>query len=525
MDFEAQRKQRQDALDEKRKRLEIIRKQRKEKEESNNSSNAAESIKEPPKPAAASTGSANDSRMDVDNLVQSLLSSSISNEKPGEKSAGGAPIPEAKTAPSAVVTTVIANPEEALQAKRDKLSTVKSTTYCHYVPEIPLDVYDKQTQTDEMWQLEDNSEEILPPQSKGTPRSYNSPKKRLSQGAQSLPSSPVETAVVEPTDVTAVPFVTNAPPVTTESLRSWNIPLARLSTDSRTHNWDIYRIADVASRAGVGKPLLHGSMGEEHGHHAGITAHRAVTHIEGCDSYSDVCAIAYGACITDVSSGSQPNESSGGLVCLWSLINMSNPPIPPVDGEEKVTGHLSLGPTAVCCAASPVLKTLVIQSPIPYNVNTSPNTTHLLVVGGCTSGQLLCWQVALSLNEYQRGRCVGVSDGNTAFPAGHSYTLQQPIQRSLMAGKGHTFPICYMKLLTIPGGESGGDDESLHFMTVSTDGLVCVWRLRDISEPVSRYYMRGNGQADGNVTCMTGDAALWPFSNVDNTTTDGDSAR
>ena len=77
MDFETQRKKRMEALDDKRKRLEEMRKMRKDRTES------AEEVNE-------SQQASVDERAQVDNLVNSLLVSTIS-----EPTSEGTPAPEA----------------------------------------------------------------------------------------------------------------------------------------------------------------------------------------------------------------------------------------------------------------------------------------------------------------------------------------------------------------------------------------------------------------------------------------------
>ena len=149
------------------------------------------------------------------------------------------------------------------------------------------------------------------------------------------------------------------------------------------------------------------------------------------DLQQDVFLVAYGS-IGQASLGpdgkpyvpSQDNtnndHTAGGLVCLWHSAVSSSP-------EKRLY------------APSPVLATRFHAD------------DQNLVVGSCYNGQIVLWDLRLNSS--------------------------MPVQRSNLAGKGHKHPVYSMIMSSTAA--------SCELITVSTDGYLCHWDVQRLADPVS----------------------------------------
>jgi hypothetical protein len=131
MDFDAQKKKRAEALDDKRKRIEEMRKLRESRNNDNsNSSNSSSS----------SSSGGIDTRADIDNLVNSLLVTTKNDDKNNDISSSSLPLPPPPS--SSLSSSLIDRPKKVL-------SIVTSLTSITILPKPPI-LYDKDCQTDDV---------------------------------------------------------------------------------------------------------------------------------------------------------------------------------------------------------------------------------------------------------------------------------------------------------------------------------------------------------------------------------------
>lgn len=463
---------RKEALEEKRRRLEEMRRLR--------DSRLADDSNKPP-PAHSSTTSSSSSlsndRAEVDDLVNSLLTPSPSSAPLSSSSSS-----LSSSASASASTTSISSPtplssaqvkEQLLREKAQRLSTIKSVCSVHIFP-TPPEMYDKNVQTDtidvEMEKgNEDDFSADLTPTKNGNKLRVNSNSNNNSRGVggPAAPSSPKtssgggdnspmhknsDAGDTQPLIGSPSPEGKPAKFYTEEEKREISSSkdfttfldktsrvLERALCLTNVNGSDVIRdyksAIDSARNSASNKTLTLSNVFENE-----FVKNRPVMDLHCSPHYPELFLAAYGSVSSSSlstqasiavssssrsisgsssSSSSAADEDSPGAVVVWSSV-------------------LKNRPEFIFVASSPVL-TARFHDQDPH-----------LVIGGCYSGQILLWDM--------RAKAL-------------------PVQRSSMAGKGHKHPVYSMCMI--------GTATMHELVSISTDGTLCHWDLTRLTEPTS----------------------------------------
>lgn len=432
MDFEATRLQRQQALDEKRKRLEEMKKAKKERTEIEEQVNSTTNI---------------ESKIEVDNILNNLLpvpSSSIeinTNDNNIESNNNNN-------------NESILSREEINELKQKKLTTVKNIGSVQIFPSR-IETYEKDCQTDDVDICNGNDNSI--------DDEYDNKNNEL------LQNSPQKISHIRPRSssynkIGSTPFKGKNPPSPNNDNDGGGLNLFGSSQSSHLilltneekeviinstsfksflnkSSRYIERTLSMNSIAGSDvmrdyltdglngnsvfsskKTLTLLSVVEDE-----TIGKRPVMDINFSPHFPELFLAAYGSEIIpnkqnkSLSSSLHKNENEfPGLICIWSTVHKTRP-------EFKFT------------ASSPVL-TARFHDQDPH-----------LIVGCCYSGQILSWDMrAKSL----------------------------PVQQSSVSGKGHKHPVYSMCII-------GSGTSPSELISISTDGVLCNWDLTRLTEPIS----------------------------------------
>lgn len=472
MDFEAQRKKRLEALEEKKKRLDEMKKIKQERESTRSTTTVAPTIVE----------SSSKERSDVDDLVNSLLQSSSSSapEPTVEASQTIAPKTEPKVAPSTTIEPVTKTETTSAAHKVTKqktFSVVKGLAAFQTLPS-QVESYEKGTQTDLTDEFADDFTE-------GDERAVGSGSllspQKIAHRRPAVTSTPVPThrATGEPagppvatssstdgdtgrsTSGSQTGTTTTAMTTTTKKKLSEEEVRAILTEDDfakfltksahiveraigQTSVFDVlesYQLKQSGEQKGAAKALIKVSAFSDES-----VKSRPIMDIQFSPHFPELFLVAYGSksshtgsvntgkSTTSNWSGSNPSTSGGqedalGMVCVWSTGVHTKP-------EFKFY------------ASSPVLSARF------------HDTDEHLIVGGCYTGQILVWDMRQK---------------------------SLPVQRSSLTGKGHKHPIYSMAFVPTTASTTATTAPSLscELLTVSVDGLLCYWDLSRLTEPTN----------------------------------------
>mmetsp|Transcript_13315 Transcript_13315/g.21810 ORF Transcript_13315/g.21810 Transcript_13315/m.21810 type:complete len:730 (+) Transcript_13315:72-2261(+) len=429
MDFEAQRKKRMEDLAIKRKRLEEMRKQRAEK---SSAPDVNTEVAPPPPPTIEVTPPPDTTS--VDDLVNSLLSS---DNDPSPTTT------ETTTESSASNVTPVAPTPVLSRLEQTRLRAAEWTTcqnVCSFtvLPVVP-EVYEKGIQTEASTEDQSEDSDADGKTSVQEAHAYHRSPQRPRQRSRG-DSTVEEDTPVKPTTATPPPaaaslttedistivgsssfhsFLTGSAHIVERALGIANsIDLLRDLTDQTT--------TDASSSTGGGSSdVLHRARVYD----SLSIVSRPVMDLQVSPHHTELFASSHGS----VPSATPDSSTSGGAVCLWSIL-------------------LPTTPEFIFSAASPVLM-----------VRFHPENVHLLI-GACYSGQIVLWDTRLN-------------------------TSRRPTQRSGSSGKCHKHPV-YSMCLARRGNNSGPSTTSSRgndwvLITASTDGLLCHWDLDNLAEPLS----------------------------------------
>jgi dynein intermediate chain, cytosolic len=425
MDADAVRQKRQAALEEKRARLERLRKERE-----NRAAKKAE--KETEAPASSSS-----SRADVDILVNSLLQGTNLNadEPPPAPTSTSTSVPHS-------TPVVISDEKPGMSShaiRRSEVVCVVSSAASISIPPGPKDTYEKEIQTDEVEEDDDldYEDDIFinrPTPRKRTPSSGNpSPINTRSlsiaptidhmvehyPGSSSHPDSPTNRGkTLTDDDITEIVsgdkfqcFLINSARVMERILSSTDGPNSLSSILLRDYTSD-----DTQAIKNENILNVRGRFDDVEG----WLKFRPVHFIENNPHYPELLAVAYGQTLIN----SQTNKSdwvhSGG-VGVWNYATPQRP-------EFRF--------------AAPAAVLVTVWHPF---------SQHLLL-GGCSNGMLVGWDTRSKRED--------------------------PVQRSSLSGEGHKYAIKSISFV--------GSSTNYEIVSVSTDGMVCHWDFSGsgFAEPV-----------------------------------------
>ena len=463
MDFETQRKKRLEALEEKKKRLEEMKKIKQDRDAQSNSSISQ-----------GLNSAISQERHDVDDLVNSLLlSSNPASEDSTMKS----------TSPMKSVPKIDSNELQHFKTEKHKstsLTIVKNVTNFEMIPK-QVESYEKECQTDVIPDLVNTSID-LQNLSEGnfdmTPHKLSH--RRPAAGAVSslstkphsnTPSHTVSTSLV--TKSTTGSAGTTKPELNEDEVKKI------IKSENFLHFIDLS--SHLVERA-IGQTQMFDLLRDyqkdrmsEQKHSkksvnfAGIftdesVRYRPIMDIQFSPHFPELFLVAYGTKTSSISTSHLPSKKSGtsnhnastddseplGMVCVWST---------GVDTKPEFKFYSS----------SPILAARF------------STTDEHIIFGGCYTGQILMWDMRAK---------------------------SQPVQRSSLTGNGHKHPIYSMSFVpsvtlshsstsssnTSTSASSGSPTHSavlaapvqttsFELVTVSVDGVLCYWDVSRLVEP------------------------------------------
>lgn len=460
MDFEAQRKKRLEALEEKKKRLDEMKKIKQDRD-SNSRSSANSNIIETSK-----------ERNDVDDLVNSLLQPSSTLE-PAAESIHETVISKidlkhavTSTDKDLHIEKITSLPNEIINVakpiKQKSFSIVKSLAVYQILP-TQIESYEKGTQTDTAEDMNEWAEGEEGSQKSGTLLTPYKIAHRRPAAATTSPA-PTHRSTGEPTGgVTSIGTDTSTGGTSnTLTIKKLNDEEMRTILNDDDFAKFLTKSSHIIERA-VGQTSVFDLLesyqlkhpkGDQKGATKALTKvftftddsvkSRPIMDIQFSPHFPELFLVAYGskssthsktggsswsANSTSTLSGSQ--EEPLGMVCVWSTGVHTKP-------EFKFY------------ASSPVLSARFHDS------------EEHLIVGGCYSGQILVWDMRQK---------------------------SLPVQRSSLTGKGHKHPIYSMAFVSTTATSSAttttASVPSSELLTVSVDGLLCYWDLSRLTEPTN----------------------------------------
>jgi dynein intermediate chain len=378
MDAETQRRKRQEALEEKKKRLEEMRKSKLSRDQAGSATPELPA----PTPSPSLESNVSDSKINVDELVNSLLTTTTPT-----------PTPPPPTAMVSDVTSVRSN-GDAVHKKQVQLVVVKSVATVQIIPEA-RECYHKESQTDFQ---DDTEDETAPAAQTKTPSKLDrkrpppsltklgrSDSLNGSAGGDLFDGAKTDTAVRTMTEGEKMEVVTSASfcGFVENSCRIMERALMQTAHSNLLIDY-VSDDADSARAAGSNIMSLESCFEED------ATRGRPVMDIQFSSSHPELFLVCYGArsgsSVRKAAPASLPKHSEddpAGLVCVWSNMFPNRP-------EFKFL------------ASSPVLSGCFHEE------------EQRLIYGGCYTGQILLWDM--------RAKAL-------------------PVQRTSLSGKGHKHPV------------------------------------------------------------------------------------
>ena len=353
MEFDEQKKSRQAALDEKKKRLEEMRRKRQEASVSVDDTSA---------------------RQEVDTLVSSLLASNTESTVPD-------PVP---------VQTPVDVDKSTYTKKIVNLTTIKKLNTMHIFPRVK-ETYDKECQTDLVTFGVDgdaddtNSNQEFTPQklSHRRPRPVNNvhiatPNKPANGSTSPLPSSSQSSAksnnIIEKKTITEEEKKTLLHSIEFKDFLESKTKVIERVLTATSSNVDFMR--DYSSDVNSNLSSTSKMLSILSAYQDDFIRNRPIMDISVSPHFPELFAVAYGADSSPTSRTASINEKAPGVVCIWSLALKGRP-------EFKFT------------ASSPVLAVRFHEQ--------DPQ----LIIGGCYSGQILLWDIRAKSLPVQRSNMAG----------------------------------------------------------------------------------------------------------------------
>jgi dynein intermediate chain len=428
MDFETQRKKRQEALDEKRKRLEEMKKKKESK-----AFEVPMVISPPSSPVKISTKESDDA------LLNSLLSHSKTEFEKQIKS------------PSPVVNDKV------------KLVTVKGNAAINIFPIPPMTTYSKMVQTEEdsgflpLGNNHDfhvsNNNSLVTPAKNSVPK--QSEKKVGGWGklkGHIVTSTKVETPnfeekKVEVDSITKVlseeekkniinskdfsKFLNFSSLIIERALNQIEQTSDIVRNYSHDQNNTVRKLGEI-------KPLEAFTPYEEE-----ALKHRPIMDVKYSSIVSGLFLATYGSknlYNNQIQTTARGNTTSSTAATTTTTVGVNYN----INDDDNAPGMLCIWSKAL--HKRPEFK-FIASSPVLTGI--FHNADQYLVLGGCYNGQILLW-------DMRNGRSL-------------------PVQRSNLAGKGHKHPVYAMSMISVAVANQ--------LVSVSTDGLICQWDISRLSEP------------------------------------------
>lgn len=468
-DFEAARKARMDAMADKKKRLEELKKMRQDKLSDNVTiapvvdSMEQLSVKENKKSA------------EIDSILNSILTTDTS------KGPEDVETNDRSASADSIVDTVA-----LLEERRNALTTCKPTVHYSSAP-VVAENYEKGTQTEMVGTAsgdDEAEEEVEDSQAGKTSRTI---------GAGRNLGSPIRKRTHSEGVVGQVEAHTLAPAAVAPSLTSAQVVSAALTTNSaafsaflstaskyaeralaQSESFDIcvdYRAAGTSNGQVDGGACSSMNVVPEWSSEAEVFRNRPVLSISNSQFYNELYVVSYGARISRQKA--TKNHESGdpsGIVAVWSTVTPATPEL-------------------VCYSSS---SHILVAKFNPHNPKQ--------IIGGCYNGQIILWDIT------------------TNSGSGSASEMLLPVQRSSLSGKGcHRYAIINFTIVetSLGNGSStnsnntstaaGGNEKDnvvVEIISVSTDGLICHWDLSSLIEPTRSYYYNGVSSASSNVEAL-----------------------
>eukprot|EP00602_Paraphysomonas_sp_CaronLab_P005242 CAMPEP_0185037642 /NCGR_PEP_ID=MMETSP1103-20130426/32359_1 /TAXON_ID=36769 /ORGANISM="Paraphysomonas bandaiensis, Strain Caron Lab Isolate" /LENGTH=703 /DNA_ID=CAMNT_0027575719 /DNA_START=47 /DNA_END=2155 /DNA_ORIENTATION=- len=425
--FEAQRKKRMEDLENKRKRLEEMRKMKKEREMEQNISSSTTSTA-----PTASTASTVPAKSDIDDLVNSLLTTSDSSST------------NENTMNVSEVST--SQPIVSREEERKKIFSelvVSNAVQINIAP-IICETYDKECQTDNdgLYGYESEESEMNSTPHRRTRSESNANAAKPAQSAQSpggSVGSPTRVrnrtysgeSLVEPMKALTLSTDEINTILQQDAFKSFVSSSAHVVERALglANSIDILKDYTGTDKGAAGRDDSSVVMSRLRTFRNSTVDGRPIMDIQRSPHHSELFLVAYGSRsgldgTSKIHSSASPDMAashSNGLLCVWSLIL--------IDAPE-----------------------FTFSSPSPVLVaRFHPDDPHI-ITAGCYSGQILLWDTRVSTSR--------------------------PAHRSSIAGKGHKHPVFSMCLSKSSAG-------SVTLITASTDGTLCQWDLNNLTDPIS----------------------------------------
>lgn len=471
MDFESQRKKRLEALEDKRKRLEEMRKTRQDR------SNAEDTVEQDSKI------SQEEKRSSVDELVKSLLkpTSSLESSDGGivENILHDNKTNSAQQAPS---SSSFASTFSKPVASRRPLSVVKQVVSFHIAPIQPKDFYDKDCQTDDLEEIDDHFYDDVS-SSNHTPslKSGRLHRSASRSGTQTPIRSPFFNNIANLNDTFLLS--NDSADVGDRDRDGLHISSGSNNEESAQPDMDIHAVMKdskflsfLSTKSRILEKALNkaGELDIFRDYHGDINSHekrhnlqnksllsfasydhpnvrgRPVMDMQFNPQFPELFLVAYGSVVSNTL-----NTKSSSLSNIQkSLAHV-----------EETNGSEAFAPGIVCVwsTAAPSFPEFIFYASSPVLTARFVDEDPQLVVGGCYNGQILLWDM--------RAKATSL-----------------PMQRSSVVGsKGHRHPVYSMAIIQQHNSPAagGGGMGGCEIFTSSVDGVCCQWDISRLTEPLN----------------------------------------
>ena len=443
-DFDTQRKLRMEAMQDKKKRLEELKKMRQGTSEN-----------QPPLENSFSKLTVNEapSSNSIDNLLNSIL-------KPADSSQVANPIVEETKLGENNDLRDSVDPKALLKEKLQKIE-ISPRNVIISIPPVIKECYDKIIQTEEII-----TEELIIDEPLSVRRSESANRKSLSTPSKPLVSTSAvdislqtETKQLKSTDVVVdsiqlASFLTKSSKYVERAIlqsSQWDILV-----DYAADNTAITSAKDILSSAAHYPVWSFSSYPLE-------WRNRPVLSMDACNTFKELYIISYGArSLSAVSRGIGMDRSlDNGIVCVWSSIT------------SKVPEIMGFSPS------SPIL----ISKFHPYQPK--------LLLCGCYSGQILLFDMSVDVIDAQAQRYIlPVQKSLVACQSGHKYPI---IDISFLEHSSSSTSSSSGGGVDGSGGAGNmntGGWNRVVLITVSSDYHCCHWDILSMNEPIKSYSLK-----------------------------------
>jgi len=459
-DFDAQRKARLEAMADKKRRLEELKKMRQEK--------MADSAAVAPVVSSMEQLSVKENKKaaEIDNILSSILTTDTPKAENVDT-----------VAPAQAEASDAVHASALLEDKRKALCTCKPVIHFVNAP-VLVESYDKEVQTDSVAVGSDSSEEDgdedapakVSRSTSSTNRKSCSPVKKRTSSEHVVQEAEASTGTVPAAPASA----TNAAHVVAAALNTSNTDFsAFLQKTSKyaeralaqSESFDIcvdYRSVEASSGqvdATTGSSM---NVALQWSPDADVFKHRPVLSIFNNISYNELYGVSYGARVNKQKSVNiHESGDPSGVLAVWSTVTPGTPEL-------------------VCYSSS---SHILVGKFNPHNPKQ--------IIGGCYNGQIVLWDITA---------------GNGS---GSPSEMLLPVQRSSLSGKGcHRYAIVNFSIIETSIGNSATgkedkDNTMVELVSVSADGLICHWDLSSLIEPTRSYYYNGMSSASSNVESLS----------------------